>query len=379
VKRALGAGAAAVLGAAAMTLSVQAPDEAMPVFAQAYGVDCSMCHTAVPTLNAYGRYVQRSAYAKLDSSTLKRVSPLWLNEKTSFDTQSSSSPHQLQFGNLALHAAGALNPNFTYHLQQWFVQHEQPGGLDTAWVTYNNLFHRDGHLSIGKIQVPAPSPYYEWADVSGFATPSLIVGEHRWQNDGNRWGAKLGYLRDDFDVEAGYVGSNADLNGFTDFTPVVGKAFQWRATYARPDKPFEAGFFGSNGSLPLPEGGIDRFSSIAAYAERDPVRNVPGLFAVYQRGYDANPGGGNHAAASRAYSIELYEPVLRGDAFVGVRPEMTDDGLGTVTHSTNIDLTVRLARFLRAYGEAGLRQNGKPAWRWFLSWTTPLTARRNGR
>jgi hypothetical protein len=59
---------------------------------------------------------------------------------------------------------------------------------------------------------------------------------------------------------------------------------------------------------------------------------------------------------------------------------MTDDGLGTIVHSANIDLTVRLARFLRAYGEAGLQQNGKPAWRWFLWWTTPLgLAPRGGR
>jgi hypothetical protein len=379
VKRALAAAAAVVLGAAALTVSVQTPDEAMPIFAQAYGVDCSMCHTAVPALNAYGRYVQRSAYGALDSPTLKRVAPVWLGEQASYDTQNPNSPHQVKFGNLALHAAGAVNANFTYHVQQWLVQNEQPGGLDTAWVAFNGLFHRDGHLSIGKIEAPAPSPYSQWADVTGFGTPSLTVGEHIWQSDANRWGAKLGYLRDDFDIEAGYLGSDADLNGFTNFTPANGKAFQWRTTYARPGKPFEAGFYGSNGSVPLPEGGVDRFSSIAVYAQRDPVHQVPGVFAVYQRGYDANPGAGNGAAASRAYSIEVYKPLFRGDALIGVRPEMTDDGLGTITHSANIDLTVRFARFLRAYGEVGLQQNGKPAWRWFLWWTTPLAATHSAR
>lgn len=378
MKRALGAASVVALAAAAMTLGVQSPDDAMPIFAQAYGVDCSTCHTSVPTLNAFGRSVQRSAYAALDAPTLRRVPPFWLGEQTSFDTQDPKSPHQVKFGNLALHAAGALDGNFTYHVQQWLVQAEQPGGLDTAWVAYNNLFHRDGHLSIGKIEAPAPSPYSQWADVSGFAISSLTVGEHTWQTAANRWGAKLGYLRGNLDVEAGYLGSDADLNGFTDFTPPNGKTFQWRTTYARPDKPFEAGFFGTNGTVPLPEGGVDRFSSIAMYAQRDPVHGVPGVFAVYQRGYDANPGAGNPAAASREYSVELYQPLFRGNALVGVRREMTNDGLGTITHSANLDLTVRLARFLRAYGEAGLQQNGKPSWRWFLWWTTPLASTPRG-
>jgi len=36
---------------------------ALPTFAQAYQVDCSVCHSMVPALNAYGRYVQSTAFA----------------------------------------------------------------------------------------------------------------------------------------------------------------------------------------------------------------------------------------------------------------------------------------------------------------------------
>lgn len=36
--------------------------QAMPPFAQANAVDCSACHTMMPALNAYGRYIQRTAY-----------------------------------------------------------------------------------------------------------------------------------------------------------------------------------------------------------------------------------------------------------------------------------------------------------------------------
>ncbi|MBV9438853.1 MAG: hypothetical protein JOZ24_02555, partial [Candidatus Eremiobacteraeota bacterium] len=54
--------AAGVVSATGLTLLVcgwntQTAD-ALPTFAQAYGVDCSACHTSIPALNAYGRYVQ---------------------------------------------------------------------------------------------------------------------------------------------------------------------------------------------------------------------------------------------------------------------------------------------------------------------------------
>ncbi|MEO9169770.1 MAG: hypothetical protein ABI282_06490 [Candidatus Baltobacteraceae bacterium] len=51
--RRLGVAAAAVALGAAYTGSASA----MPIFAKAYGIKCSVCHTIVPGLNAYGRYV----------------------------------------------------------------------------------------------------------------------------------------------------------------------------------------------------------------------------------------------------------------------------------------------------------------------------------
>ncbi len=374
--------ATAATGVAALVCAICSTSntrvDAMPVFAQAYGVDCSVCHTSVPLLNAHGRYVQRSGYAALQAKTLKRRLPVWLDETITNDSQNPQFPHQTKFGTLAVHAAGAVDSSFTYHVQQFLVNGDQPGGLDTAWVAYSHLFRGYGHLFAGKIQVPAPSPYSQSTDISPFATPELVVGEHTWQLDTNRWGVKLGYLRDPVSLEVGYVGSSADLNGATDFVPGNGKAFQWRATYAREDRPFETGLYGSVGTIPLSTGGVDRFSSIAAYVQRDPVRGVPGVFAVAQYGRDANPGAGLGASASRAYAVELFQPLFHGDALIGLRRELTDDGLGTIRHSANVDLTVRIARYLRFYGEAALQQNLGPAWRWGLRWTTPIDRQKFG-
>jgi len=153
------------------------PLQAMPPFAQAYGENCETCHTAVPALNAYGRYVQRTGYASLDPGTIHRAIPIWIGENPTYD--SMGSPKTVA-GNFAIHAVGYIGDDWTFHAQEWLVNNNQGGFADTLWVTYNNLFHRDGHLFLGKIQAPAPSPYSQWFELNGFATTGMTSGEHAW-------------------------------------------------------------------------------------------------------------------------------------------------------------------------------------------------------
>ena len=158
------------------------PTQAMPPFAQAYGMDCQVCHTVVPALNAYGRYVQRTGYASLDSATIHHAMPIWIGESPFYDSEDPKEPHQLQWGNLSVHAAGYIGNDWTFHVQLDHAS-RSPGPLDTMWVTYNNLFHRDGHLFVGKIEAPAPSPYSQFFDLAAFNTPAITVGEHPYLTD----------------------------------------------------------------------------------------------------------------------------------------------------------------------------------------------------
>ena len=382
----------AVLAAATLVLWAGATAQAMPVFAKAYGVQCSTCHTVVPALNAYGRYVQRTGYASLNRDVLKAVSPIWIGEQVNGDsTGGVSEPvpsHTSSFGNLALHAAGYLAPDWTFHVQQWLLQNDTGGGsLDTAWVTYNNLFHRDGHLFIGKIEAPAPSPFSQWSDISSFETPVITVGEHPYQLDGNRWGAKLAYVHGALDAEAGWLLSGNGFISNQDFDTVPGtdKTFQWKVASAHPDQPLEIGAYGSLGSFIVSTGDADRYSSFAGYLQRDPQPNgIPGVLGIYQIANDTNPGldeDGNQlpAARSRAFTAELYESLFNHGAILAFRDEYINDGLGNHEHFQNIDLGFNVPRmpYLHGYIEAGLggnstAPNGGPTWRWLLWWTTPI-------
>src|SRR5579864_828423 len=43
--------------------------EAVPAFARKYGASCSQCHSAFPTLNAYGRAFKLNGYVRSKGST----------------------------------------------------------------------------------------------------------------------------------------------------------------------------------------------------------------------------------------------------------------------------------------------------------------------
>jgi hypothetical protein len=344
--------------------------EAMPPFAQAYGMKCSVCHTQVPALNAYGRYVQRTGYASLDPHVLKRANPIWLGENTYYDTQQGT--YKTQLGNVAIHAVGTAGNDVTYHFQQWILQNDQAGNLDTFWLTYNNLLHRDGHLFVGLLPLPSPSEYGFFSDLSGFASAEYGVGEHAWALDANAWGAKFNYVRNKIDVEAGWVYGSDGWSSSSAFAN-SDKRLQYRVAFATPDNPFEGGVFGSRGSWPLAEGGTDQYWSLAAYGQRDPHNGVPGFFASYNIGLDGNPLAMHQSAGSNSSAIELYQPWAEG-GMISIRKEWTNDGLGTLNQSGVLDVNYQVAKYLRLYGEESFASHSTPGFRWMLWWTTPITA-----
>ncbi len=379
----LAVAALVALFATTLLFSGVRPTQAMPPFAQAYGMNCDVCHTAVPALNAYGRYVQRTGYASLDPSTIHRANPLWIGETLFYDSMDPAMPHQIQDGNLALHAAGYIGNDFTFHAHQWITQGNQSGGTDTLWITYNNLFHRDGHLFLGKIETAAPSPYSQWSELNGFAETGVTSGEHAWQWGANRWGAKFSYTQKAALAEIDYVGPNGDLNSATDFSASQDKSVDWRVAWAPPDVPFEFGLYGTQGVLPISDGTTDKYNGTAVYGQMDPMGMMPGVFAVYQIGHDPNAGAGLGASTSKAFSVDVFEPIFRQRAMLGARSEYIDDGFGNLTHSDNIDLewlAVRQVSDRNATGimfnaEAAMAPGNGPDWKyqiWYVTTVGPL-------
>ncbi len=389
-------GALAALGLlVSLALFTPKPTKAMPPFAQAYGLQCSTCHTMVPLLNAYGRYIQYTGYAALDRHTLAKALPVWLDEAMLYDSGpavgAGTGTARFSFGNFAIHAIGYAAPDITYHVQQWLVQGDESGGLDTAWVAWSGLLNHQGHLFVGKYITPAPSPYSQDFELDGPAASTSLVGEHDWSQTsyGNRWGTKFAYLPKYLDLEAGWAFSSDDLNGITDFNP-GDKTFMWKAAYIRPKSPLEFGVFGSLGSIPVSTG-QDSYHSVAGYVQVDPDMHWrPGFLGIYQSNYDGNPGLDAVTSTiplgpttSRGASAEIYEPVLHGNVLIGFKHDFVDGGAGNSISngdSINVGFNVPHFNYLHGYLETNLGGNsenfggtGGPTWKGMLWLTLPVS------
>jgi hypothetical protein len=354
--------------------------DAMPPFAQAYGINCDVCHTMVPTLNSYGRYVQRTGYGSLDPHTLRRAFPIWIGAQVNYDSTSGlpDNPPKPNAANVAIHAVGAVANDFTYHAQQWIWQQSQAGDLDTLWLAYNNLLHRDGHLFVGKIEAPGPSQFSMWADIAPFDPPELVVGEHSYLTDANRWGTKLNYVKPKYSLEAGWLYSDAGWSGSSDFS-TSDKTFQYDAALTDATKPWAVGYLGSVGTVPVSTG-VDHYWTWGGWAQMDPTGNLPGVDLLYQGTSDNNPGADPvtgfqlPAASGHGFSAELYATFFHKVVYLSGRKQWTSDGLGNATQNGIVDLSFVFAKYLRGYTEVYMSQNNTPAWRYFLWWTTPVVS-----
>jgi len=227
--------------------------------------------------------------------------------------------------------------------------------------------------------MPAPGPSFwsQFSDVAPFAPPQMVIGEHTQLLSANRWGEALNYGNTHWYAQAGYYGNTNGLSGATQFGATVDngldKGWQYTAAFAPANKPVSAGIVGNAGTIPLAGGGIDRYWATGAYIQADPSPHLPGAIAYYQIGYDGNPVETGVGARSTGYTAEVYMPFLsHWESNIGVRAEMTNDGMGTVVHTGEIDLGFRITKYIHADVEAGLANGATPVWSGYVWWTQPF-------
>ncbi len=373
----------------------------------------------VPALNAYGRYVQSTAFAALDAKILNRVAPLVVREGINYQSTGNLDPrHPSQKyteANLSINLVGELDKNVSYRIEQSLYENNVGGG-DTGhlWVAYNQLLHGDGHLIVGKFDAPAPPAFSFWHDASAFASPEITVGQHGYLLDGLRWGVGFNYVPQNYDkqpykIQVAYLGNSPSLYNssvFSNSNPYApnqtgsDRAFQYKAAYARPDRPVEAGVYGAAGSYVLTDGYVrpaDHYNSIGVYAQRDPVNDIPGVLVFYQQTHDSNVGPGapseglQQSATSRAFAIELDESLFRGNVMVALRPVEYLSGLQASTsgfdtsrtaqpHLGTLNVIARdpkfspylYALFQTGIGSASTASFGQPTWTVQVKWAGPL-------
>ncbi len=391
---------------------------ATPVFAQAYGLSCSACHTQMPMLNAFGRYVQRTGYAALNPKTLKHAVPVFLFDVGTGYTHQSGDPASDRITgplhSTLLQANGALSPEVTYKIEQFMVAGGQAGFLEQGWLAFHNLFGRFGHLFVGKIPAVDLDEYGasvldEVNDAGQVRTPNVAVGVHNYALDyvAGRWGAKYNYVRGKTLVQVAYLGNPSGAGSFADsydFSRASDKSLQWRVAYADPAKPYEVGVFGDSGSLGFTGSAlapgvlhVDNYNVVTPYINKDPRPGSPGFRFEYALATDSNPGyvapaGGSGpllqaGSQSSSWMIgSVYQMVLHDHGMVNLtyyhtNQALSETGFTGLVQSTGAvtgggpGFSYAINPYTRIYTQINLAHGQRPAYSIVVWFTPPLWSR----
>jgi hypothetical protein len=392
------------------------PAAATPVFAQAYGVGCTTCHTQMPLLNAFGRYVQRTGYAALNRKTLQHAVPVFLFDiGTGYSHQSgdpSSDKINGPFHSTLLQANSYLSPDVTYKIEQFLVVGGNAGFLEQGWLAYHNILNHDGHLFLGKIPGVDLDEFgagvLDEVTSADTAVPNVAVGVHNYGLDlGNgRWGGKFNFVRGKTFVEVAFLGNPTYAGSFADaydFSRGADKSLQWRVAYADPAKPYEIGVFGENGALGftgsglLPGNHVDNYNVVTPYINKDPRPGSPGFRIEYATATDSNPGYKMTAAAlgpaqqvgstNSSWIIgSAYQMVLHDHAMVNITYYHTNQALSEIGFSGLVQPTgaatgggpgfsYAINPYARIYTSIYVAQNQRPTFTVVMWLTPPLWSR----
>ena len=155
----------------ALTMLAPASADAIPAFARRYKVSCMLCHNPVPVLNAFGDGFAangfRLAPGEVPADTLSTGDPLLTlvtdlgiafrldayvreytngNAVTDFET-----PYTLK-----ILSSAPLSKTISYYFYAFLFERGEVGGVEDAFITFNDIGGEPADLSVGQFQVSDP-------------------------------------------------------------------------------------------------------------------------------------------------------------------------------------------------------------------------------
>ncbi len=354
--------------------------QAIPVFANGQGVSCSLCHSAPPNLNAYGRYILATNFTKgLDAHRQMEENS---RDPVSFEItgNGSNTPTpglpSVSVDLAQLLAAGYLGKNVTYYASVPIVEGGFPAAaVDQVWAAYNGFSSGNGSLQIGKFPAPMFAPWLSQSlSLSGYSLAAMPVGLNTVGVGDNRWGGSytqmgsrglvgtVAYLTNTGAAESAFDG-DVDSGG-------EGQSYVGSLLFMNPNSHFTGGIAAMTGTFPLPSGTNDRFGremALVSYST-SPKYSLNAMALV---GYDNNPNdGASLAAGSNGMSYEaIYNPYAW--LHVDTRYERTNDGLGAIQNNYIGDLAFSVMPNLVLTLENASSVGARPATSYQLLWAGP--------
>ncbi len=147
----------ATLAAAALILALAARADALPIFSHEYGVACQKCHTAIPSLNTFGKAFLDNGY-HIMGANVPPVFPISVKENLLYTSAPDPGLPKAIVDEIEILTAGTAGTRGNYFVEQYVVDGGQHGNLREAWFS-ERLSSGAGlpvDLRVGQFTLPVP-------------------------------------------------------------------------------------------------------------------------------------------------------------------------------------------------------------------------------
>jgi hypothetical protein len=111
----------------------RAPASALPIFAHEYGLSCQKCHSAIPSLNDFGRAFLANGY-HLPGTTPGGAFPISAKANLLYTSAPDPGLPKAVVDEIEVLTAGTIGPRTNYFVEQYVVDGGQHGNLREAWA-----------------------------------------------------------------------------------------------------------------------------------------------------------------------------------------------------------------------------------------------------
>ncbi len=295
--------------------------EALPMFAQQYGVPCQKCHTAIPSLNPFGRAFLDNGYHIPGVAAPPPVFPVAAKLNLQYSSAPDPGLPKAVVDEIELLTAGTVGPRANYFVEQYLVDGGQHGNLREAWF--------GDRLTSADAAIPFDLR-------AGQFTLALPVDPESFRETAQHYAV--------FDQTVG-------ANPFNFFDPKLGIA----ARLGRPERGLNLEFAALDGhdvQSGLPTAGIDLMQTL---------REASGPFEVSlyrytgRRDVAAPLGGAGLVTAADAFTrtgigVRYASGRWTSESVVQENTDTNDDGLGTSRHSSGGFTQLRYALTRKLFG-----------------------------
>lgn len=362
--------AACLLVLGVLTMSARA--QAIPVFANGQGVSCETCHTTFPGMTPYGMMTMMTNFQNLDWKKQRQAFPFAVRSQIVSYLGNGDHPEQTLVNTLSILGGGFLGKNFTWYMEQPFVDGGRPGTTEQMWLSWNGLLHGTNSLQIGKAHTWFPfMPAHGWT-LADYLLATQDNGQNTFEPNDSRWGATFNGMSNEFMYSLSYTTSLDPVQHAFDFNKAdANHVADVNVSYGGMTQPWTLGVVGIRGTAPLRDGAgnffdTDLFSREGVYYSYQTPKWL--LQTMYYHGYDNQPDIGVFGAPFNGAMFEIQRDLSWKDHLLARYDMASSD---TLHRQYVLDYAHNFVPNLKATVELGMSPQSHPSIGFALDYAGP--------